>query len=87
MKTADVTKRIDDVAESMKTLRVKGTTRIDWNCLTHEEKTLFEKVNKIKDEYLPNYPPNSVLEENHDLFVKGIELIMRRAIDLFQASL
>jgi len=86
MKPADMTRRIDAIAESMKTLRVKGTTRIDWNCLTREERTLFEKVNELKEEYLPNYPPDCVLEENHALFVKGIELIMRRAIDLFQEA-
>ena len=86
MKTADMTRRIDAVADNMKTLRIKGTTQIDWNCLTHEERTLFEKVWELKEEYLPNHPPDNVLEENHALFVKGIELIMRRAIDLFQEA-
>ena len=84
MKTADMTRRIDAVADNMKTLRIKGTTRIDWNCLTHEERVLFDKVNELKEEYAPNYPPDDVLEENNELFVKGIELIMRRALDLFQ---
>ena len=86
MKPADITRKLDTIAENMKTLRIKGTTRIDWNCLTHEERTLFEKVNELKEEYSPHYPPDDVLEENHALFVKGIELIMRRALDLFQEA-
>ena len=69
MKTADMTRRIDAVAEGMKTLRIKGTTRLDWNCLTHEEKTLFEKVWQIKEEYLPYAPPDNVLEENPARFI------------------
>ena len=87
MKIADLTKRVDELDESLKTLRIKGTTRIDWNCLTHEERTLFDKIHEIKDEYSPHYPPDDVLKENHDLFVKGIELIMRRAMDLFQEAI
>jgi hypothetical protein len=86
MKIADLKRKIDVIDESMKTLRIRGTTRIDWNCLTYEERTLFEKVWELKEEYLPNHPPDDVLEENHDLFVKGIELLIRRAVDLFQEA-
>ena len=35
---------------------------------------------------MPYAPPDNVLEENHALFIKGIELIIRRAIDLFQEA-
>lgn len=86
MRTADMSRRIDAIAESVKTLHIKGTTRIDWNCLTCEERALFDKVNELKEEYSPGYPPDDVLEENHSLFVKGLELIMRRALDLFQEA-
>jgi len=86
VKIADLTKRIDDLDESLKTLRIKGTTRIDWNCLTSEERALFGKVNQLKEEYSPFYPPDDVLAKNHGLFLKGIELIVRRAIDFFQTA-
>lgn len=86
MKIVDLKRRIGAVEESMETLRVKGTTRIDWNCLTSQERVLFEKVRELKEEYSPRYPPDDVLEKNHDLFIKGIELFLRRAIDLFQEA-
>jgi hypothetical protein len=84
MKTAGIRRRVDAVSESLKYLHIKGTTKIDWNCLTSEERALFDKVNQLKDEYSPFYPPDDVLAANHDLFVKGIELLLRRALDLFQ---
>jgi hypothetical protein len=85
MKTANIERKISSIEESMKPLRIKGT-RIDWNCLTHEERTLFGKVWELKEEYSPSSPPDDVLEENHGLLIKGIELLMRRAIDLFQEA-
>lgn len=85
MKIADLTRRVDELSEGMKALRVKGT-RVDWNCLTSQERVLFERVWEIKDEYLPYNPPDDVLAKNHDLFIKGIELLTRRAIDLFQEA-
>jgi len=86
MKTLDIQRKLDAIEESLKTLRIKGTTRLDWNCLTSQERALFEKVNDLKEEYAPGYPPDDVLQENHELFVKGFELVMRRALDLFQEA-
>lgn len=86
MKIADMTRKIDTVDESMKTLRIRGTTKIDWNCLTSQERFLFERVFELKKEYSPHDPPDDVLEKNHDLFIKGIELLIRRAVDLFQEA-
>jgi hypothetical protein len=86
MKSADVRRRVDAVSESLKTLRIKGTTKIDWNCLTSEEQALFDKVYKLKAEYSPYSPPDDVLAANHGLFLKGMEFILRRALDLFQEA-
>lgn len=86
MKTLDIQRKLDAIDENLKTLRIKGTTRIDWNCLTNQERVLFEKVNNLKEEYAPRYPPDDVLQENHALFIKGIELVIHRAIDLFQEA-
>ena len=72
MTTADMTRRIDSVTEDMKTLRIKGTTRIDWNCLTHEERTLFEKIHEIRDEYSPNYPPDDVPKRTMNYLLKAL---------------
>ncbi len=86
MKTLDMKRKIDAIEESLETLRIKGTTRIDWNCLTRQERALFEKVYELKEEYAPGSPPDDVLEENNALIVKGIELVIRRGIDLFQEA-
>jgi len=86
VKIADLTKRVEELDESLKTLRIKGTTRIAWNCLTSEEQALFDKVYKLKAEYSSYSPPDDVLAANHDLFIKGIELLLRRALDLFQEA-
>lgn len=86
MKTLDIHRKLDTIDDSLKTLRIKGSTRLDWNCLTSQERALYEKVNALKEEYAPQYPPDDVLQENHALFIKGIELFMRRAIDLFQEA-
>lgn len=85
MKSLDVARRLNRVAENLKDIQFKETTRIDWYCLTEKERLLFDKINEIKDEYWPQLPPDDVLRENHELFVKGIEIIARRAIDLFQS--
>ena len=85
MKTLDMTRRLNAVAENLKDLEIKDTTRIDWRCLTQGERLLFEKITEIKEEYWPQVPPDNVLEENHALFVKGIEIIVRRTLDLFQS--
>jgi len=83
VKSLDITRKLDAVAENLKDLRIEGTTRIDWNCLTERERLLFDRINKIKDEYGSN-PPDDVLQENYALFNKGIEIIARRAIDFFR---
>jgi len=79
-----MTRKLNTIAENMKDIQIKDTTRIDWYCLTERERVLFDKISEIKDEYWPQLPPDDVLRENHALFVKGIEIIMRRTIDLFQ---
>jgi hypothetical protein len=83
VKIADIARRLDVIAENLKDLQIEGTTRIDWNCLTEKERLLFDRINEIKDEY-GSYPPDDVLQENHALFNKGIEILARRVIDLFR---
>jgi hypothetical protein len=86
VKVADLTRRVDELDESLKTLRVKGTTRIDWGCFTSGEQALFEHIRELKDEYAPYNPPDDVLEANHHLFLKGLEIYFRRAFELFQEA-
>jgi len=83
VKIVDVARRLDAIAENLKDLQIKGTTRIDWNCLTERERLLFDRINEIKDEYGSN-PPDDVLQETHALFNKGVEILARRALDLFR---
>jgi len=84
VKSLDMTRRLNRVAENLEDIQFKETTRIDWYCLTEKERLLFDKISEIRDEYWPQPPPDDVLEQNHALFAKGIELLTRRAIDLFQ---
>jgi len=83
VKVFDVAQKLDAIAENLKDLQIKGTTRIDWNCLTERERLLFDRINEIEDEY-GSHPPDHVLQENHALFNKGLEIIARRTIDLFR---
>jgi len=48
MKTANIERKIGSIEESLKPLRIKGTTRIDWNCLTSQERALFDKVIELR---------------------------------------
>jgi len=86
VKISNFGRRINGLEESMKTLRVEGNTRIDWNCFTSEEQILFEHIRELKDKYAPYHPPDDVLEANHDLFLKGLEILFRRALELFQEA-
>ncbi len=86
MKLSDLGRRVDGLEESMKTLRVEGNTRIDWNSFTSKEQTLFEHIRELKDKYAPYNPPDDVLEENHHLFLKGLEILFRCALELFQEA-
>lgn len=83
MKIADMARRLDALAAKMKDLQIEGTTRIDWRCLTERERLLFDRILEIKEEYGSD-PPEDVLQEHHALFNKGIEILARRAIDLFR---
>jgi len=49
VKVSDLGNRIDGLEENLKTIRVKGTTKIDWSCFTFEEQTLFEHIRELKD--------------------------------------
>jgi hypothetical protein len=84
VKIVDMARKLDAIAENLKDLQIEGTTRIDWNCLTERERVLFDRIVEIQDEYKPHLPPDDVLQENHALFDKGVEIIARRAIDLFR---
>ena len=50
----------------------------------YTKRLLFDKIIEIKERYWPQLPPADVLKENHASFVKGIEIVARRTIDLFK---
>ena len=79
----DISWKLTRLAEKMEGVSISCTTRIDWNCLTERERMLLGKVWDIHDKYAPNLPPDDVLVENYELFIKGIQLMARRAVDLF----
>lgn len=83
MRARELDWKLRQLAEKMEDVPIAGTTRIDWNCLTERERMLFDRVCEIRDKYAPSPPPDDVLAENFELFVKGIQLFMRRAVDLF----
>jgi len=83
VKIVEMARRLDAIAANMTALQIEGTTRIDWHCLTERERLLFERILEIKEEYGRD-PPEDVLQANHALFNKGIEILARRAIDLFR---
>jgi hypothetical protein len=83
VKARELDWKLKALAEKMEDVPIAGTTRIDWDCLTERERMLFDRFCEIRDKYAPSLPPDDVLAENFELFVKGIQLFMRRAIDLF----
>ncbi len=62
-----------------------GSTRIDWQCLSGHERMLFEKLEKLSEEYGNRFEdiPKDVLAENLEAISKGAEVIFRRVYDLF----
>jgi hypothetical protein len=78
VRSLDIKRKLNAIAENLKDLQIRETTRIDWHCLTQRERLLFDKIREIQEEYSPQTPPDDVLEENHALFVKGIETMARR---------
>jgi hypothetical protein len=86
VKITDLSSRVDGLEDSLKTLCVEGNTRIDWKCFTSGEQALFEYIRELKDKYAPYNPPEDVLEENHQLLLKGLEILFRRALELFQEA-
>lgn len=83
MKMKGLDWKVKRLEEKMKDVSISGTTRIDPDCLSERERTLFNKVWEIRDKYSPSIPPDDVLAEHHELFSTAQELIIRRAIDLF----
>jgi hypothetical protein len=74
-KVGNLTRELDDSAKSV--------TRIDINCLTEQERKLFDRVQEIIDKYAPASPPQDFIEKNADLWYKGLEIFGKRAVELF----
>lgn len=68
----------------MKGLKIEGTTRIAWSCLTEQEKILLEKVDQILERQRNGPPPSDEeIIEQLPMLLKHWELQTRRIIDLF----
>lgn len=77
--------KIDRLEGNMKDIKIEGTTRIAWSCLTEREKMLLEKVNQILDRQRYGPPlSDDEIKENLPILLKHWELLTRRIIDLFQ---
>jgi hypothetical protein len=73
---------VNDLSQDL-TDPAQTETRIDINCLSQPERELFKRIEEIVEEYKPANPPNDIIEENGDLWYKGLEIFGRRATDLF----
>lgn len=76
-------RRLGGLADRMKDNSVQSSTRIDPACFSESEKRLFARVEEIIDECGGAVPPDHVLVENGELLWKGVEIVVRRAVDLF----
>jgi hypothetical protein len=83
VKATDMARKLTRLEAKMPNLPMRGTTRIDWHCLTPAEKTLFTKIQAIRDQYTPEVPPDDVLQANAPLFDTGLQVLARRAMDVF----
>ena len=63
----------------------QGSTKIAWECLLERERKLFEKIEALFKEYGsdPEMIPDDVMLENHELLLKGAEIMHRRTMDLY----
>jgi hypothetical protein len=82
MKPWQLTKRISTISNTL-TATTPPETSIDYNCLSEPEQQLFDKVQETMDKYAPAMPPKDVIEKNSDLWFKGLEVLGRRATELF----
>jgi len=83
LRSWELKRRLGGLAGRMMDSSVQSSTRIDPACLSESEKRLFERVYEIIDEYSGAVPPDNVLVENMELFSKALEIIVRRAVELF----
>ena len=83
MRNWELKRRLGGLADRMKDDSVQNSTRIDPDCLSEGEKRLFARVDEIIDEYGGAVLPDHVLAENGELLWKAVEIVVRRAVDLF----
>lgn len=62
---------------------VKTETKIAFNSLSEPERQLFDKVQEIFDKYASGSTPQDVIVNNADLWNKCLEILGRRATELF----
>jgi len=57
VKSLDMARKLNRIAENMKEPETEGTTRIDWHCLTERERLLFDKMHAWDKE--TSIPPSN----------------------------
>jgi hypothetical protein len=62
----------------------RGSTRIAWECLSTREQKVFDRLEELRKEYGDGFGvTKEVLAENREILDKGIDILFRRAFDLF----
>jgi len=82
MRPWQLNRRVNSLSEELAD-PVKTETKIDFNSLSEPERQLLDKVQEIVDKYAPGSPPQDVIVKNADLWNKGLEILGRRAMELF----
>lgn len=82
MKPWQLKRRVNSLSKQLAD-PVETEIKIDFNSLSEPERQLFDKVQEIVDKYAPAEPPQDVIAKYGDLWVKGLEIFLRRVTELF----
>ena len=82
MRPWQLNRRVNSLSEELAD-PVKTETKIAFDSLSEPERQLLDKVQEIVDKYAPGSPPQDVIVKNADLWNKGLEILGRRAMELF----
>lgn len=83
----DLDERIKKIEKKVEVPDFKqGSTKIAWECLTWREQRLFNKIEEMTKKYGADLDkiPEDLQMEVPELSIKGLEILSRRAFDLFQ---
>lgn len=82
MKPWQLNRRVDSLSKQLAD-PTETQTKIAFNSLSEPERQLLDKVQEIIDKYAPAETPQDIIYKYRDLWVKSLEIFLRRVTELF----